>query len=126
MGCLIGLGTDIVEISRIKNAAGNWRERFVQRIFTPGEIEFCYCRNNPWPCLAARYAAKEAVFKALGTGITSWHEVEITGGGEQPVQVVLTGRAHKEACARGIDNILLTVSHNRDTAVAFAAATGKG
>lgn len=126
MARLIGLGTDIIEIKRIENAAKTWPDRFIRRIFTPGEINFCSRRKNPWPCFAARYAAKEAVFKALGTGVTTWHDVEILGGGDKPVQVVLFGRAQREAWAKGIEEILLTISHDRGTAVAFATATGKG
>ncbi|MBF7083160.1 holo-ACP synthase [Desulfallas sp. Bu1-1] len=125
MARLIGLGTDIIEIERVRKAAENSGGRFTRRIFTPGEIGLCTGRRNPWPCFAARFAAKEAVFKALGTGVTAWHEVEILGGGNQPVQATLTGTAKRIAREKGIDEVLLSISHDRGRAVAFATAIGK-
>ncbi|WP_341478871.1 holo-ACP synthase [Sporotomaculum syntrophicum] len=122
---IIGIGTDIIEIDRIKSAASRG-ERFLGRVFTAGEIAFCMRRRNPWPGLAARFAAKEAVFKALGSGVTAWREVEIHGGGNQPVQAILTGAAAQIARSRHIDNILLSVSHDRERAIAFATAISKG
>lgn len=125
MTSLIGLGTDIIEIERVKRASENSKGRFIKRIFTPGEISVCTGRRNPWPCFAARFAAKEAVFKALGTGLTSWHEVEITGGGNQPVQVTLTGAAKRAAREKGIVEVMLTISHDHGRAVAFATAINR-
>ncbi len=119
---LAGVGTDIIEIERIASTAGKFGERFLSRVFTPGEIDFCKRRGNPWPCLAARFAAKEAVFKALGTGITAWNEVEITGGGSQPVRVALSGAAARHARNNNITSILVSVAHDRGRAVAFATA----
>ncbi len=83
-------------------------------------------RHNPWPGLAARFAAKEAVFKALGTGVTVWHEVEIRGGGNQPVQVILTGAAVQIARTGHVDKVLLSISHDQGRAVAFATVISKG
>ncbi|WP_166511969.1 holo-ACP synthase [Desulfallas thermosapovorans] len=122
---IIGIGTDIIEITRIEKAARR-RERFLRRVFTSGEINFCMRRRNPWPCLAARFAAKEAVFKALGTGVTNWHEVEICGGGDGPVQVKLTGNALQHARSGQVSTVLLSISHNLGQAVAFATAIHKG
>jgi len=122
---ITGVGTDIIEIKRIEKAAAQG-ERFLRRVFTPGEIAFCMRRRNPWPGLAARFAAKEAVFKALGSGVTVWQEVEIRGGGNQPVQVILTGTAEQIARSQHIDQVLLSVSHDRERAVAFATAITKG
>nr|WP_281168125.1 holo-ACP synthase [Desulfoscipio gibsoniae] len=118
------MGTDIIEIARIEKAARRGK-RFLDRVFTPGEIAFCMRRRNPWPCLAARFAAKEAVFKALGSGVTTWHEVEIRGGGNQPVQVVLTGAAEQHALVGQVGGVLLSISHDRGRAVAFATAIRK-
>jgi len=122
---IMGIGTDIIEIERIKKAASRG-ERFLNRVFTLGEIAFCMRRRNPWPGLAARFAAKEAVFKALGTGVTAWHEVEIRGGGNQPVQAILTGAAKQIARSRHIEQVLLSISHDRGRAIAFATAITKG
>lgn len=96
--------------------------RFLNRVFTPEEINFCMRRRDPWPCLAARFAAKEAVFKALGTGFTAWHDVEVTGGGDRPVQVVLCGAAGRHARSERITAVLLSIAHDRGRAVAFAIA----
>ncbi|SFR09978.1 phosphopantetheine--protein transferase domain-containing protein [Desulfoscipio geothermicus DSM 3669] len=81
-------------------------------------------RRDPWPCLAARFAAKEAVFKALQTGVTAWQEVEVRGGGDRPVQIALTGATRQIARARGVANVLLSIAHDRGRAVAFATALG--
>lgn len=83
-------------------------------------------RRNPWPGLAARFAAKEAVFKALGTGVTTWQEVEIRGGGNQPVQAFLTGAAEQIARSLQVDKVLLSISHDRERALAFATVITKG
>ncbi|WP_347491564.1 holo-ACP synthase [Desulfoscipio sp. XC116] len=120
-----GIGTDIIEIARIEEAAAHRGKHFLNRVFTSGEIAFCLRRRDPWPCLAARFAAKEAVFKALGTGITAWHEVEIHGGGNRPVQVKLTGTAEQHAQTEQVGNILLSISHDRERAIAFATALRK-
>ncbi|MDI6801425.1 MAG: holo-ACP synthase [Thermodesulfovibrionales bacterium] len=64
---ILGIGTDIVEISRIKDAVEKWGERFLKKIFTENEISYCYKKKNPFPHLAARFAAKEAFIKALST-----------------------------------------------------------
>jgi holo-[acyl-carrier protein] synthase len=81
-------------------------------------------RRDPWPCLAARFAAKEAVFKALQTGVTAWREVEVRGGGDRPVQITLTGVARQKARASGVANVLLSIAHDRGRALAFATALG--
>jgi len=76
--------------------------------------------------LAARFAAKEAVFKALGTGVTAWRDVEIKGGGNLPVKVVLTGAASEKARTQRVSSVLLSISHNREYAIACAfAVTGE-
>jgi holo-[acyl-carrier protein] synthase len=64
---IYGIGTDIVEISRIKNAAQKWGERFLKKIFTENEIAYCYKKKDPFPHLAVRFAAKEAAIKALSS-----------------------------------------------------------
>jgi len=117
-----GIGTDIIEIARVARAAERGGNRFLNRVFTRREISFCMRRRDPWPCLAARFAAKEAVFKALGTGLTAWHDVEVTGGGGHPVQVTLSGRAEQHAGAEKISVVLLSIAHDRGRAVAFATA----
>lgn len=123
---VVGVGTDIIEIARIQKAAANKIDHnFIRRVFTEQEISFCSTRRNPWPSLAARFSAKEAVFKALGTGLTNWHEVEILGGGGKPPQVVLTGAAAQKATTLGISKVMVSLSHDHERAIAFAVAVGK-
>ena len=117
-----GIGTDIIEIERVARAAAKSGNRFLNRVFTAEELDLCLRRRDPWPCLAARFAAKEAVFKALGTGITAWHDVEVTGGGNRPVGVTLSGAAARRAKEEKIAAVLLSIAHDRGRALAFATA----
>ncbi|NQT72623.1 MAG: holo-ACP synthase [Chloroflexi bacterium] len=117
-------GIDIIEISRIGKAVDSWGERFLNRIYTPGEIT--YCRNRV-PELAARFAGKEAVMKALGTGHVgiSPRDIEILSSeGGSPV-VHLTGGARVRAEEIGLDNLVISLSHSRDYAIASVIG-GKG
>src|ERR1700733_16047594 len=78
---VIGLGTDLIEIERIERSVARFGERFLERVFTPGEIAYCYAKKTSAESLAARFAAKEAGAKALGTGTSrgvSWKEIEVT------------------------------------------------
>lgn len=111
-------GVDIVELHRIAGVVERYGDRFLRRIYTQGELDFCRGRI---PQLAGRFAAKEAVMKALGTGIrgVSWREVEVVRKGGQAPQVQLQGRAQLKAEALGIQELSLTTSHSKDYAVAF-------
>lgn len=122
---LFGVGTDIIEIARVQKAANKNGNRFINRVFTEYEISFCTARRNPWPSFAARFSAKEAVFKALGTGLTNWQEVEILNGGDKPLVVALSGATAQIARSLGISKILVSVSHDKERAMAFAVAVGK-
>jgi holo-[acyl-carrier protein] synthase len=77
---IIGLGTDIVEVGRIASAYAKFGESFLNRVLLPNEIAYCLAHKDPTPYLAARFAAKEAMAKAFGTGIGAelgWHDMEI-------------------------------------------------
>ena len=110
-------GIDIIEISRIRKAVDTWGERFLNRIFTDDEIE--YCRGRA-PELAARFAGKEAVMKALGTGHVgiSPHDIEILSSQQGAPLVHLKGSAQARAKEIGLDHLTITISHSRDYAVA--------
>ncbi len=125
---LIGVGADIVEIDRVKQAARHTNGRFLEKVFTLGERDFCDARRDRFACYAARFAAKEAVLKALGTGLAGcrWVDVEIVRNGKEPPEVLLHGGAAGIAAARGISRVLISLSHDRGRAVAFAIAAGKG
>ncbi|MEK9658342.1 MAG: holo-ACP synthase [Chloroflexota bacterium] len=113
----ITVGVDVIEISRIAATYARFGQRFVERIFTPAEA--AYCRGRA-PQMAARFAAKEAVMKALGTGTrgVGWREVEVTRERSGAPSVALHGRAAARAERLGIDRLAISLSHSREYAVA--------
>lgn len=125
---IIGIGTDIVEIDRIKLAVERSGNRFLERVYTSKEIAYCQTRRDRISCLAARFAAKEAVLKAIGSGLAGcrWVEVEVVRSQGSPPEVLLHGAAAALAARRGIKSFQITLSHSREFAVAFAVATGRG
>lgn len=124
---IAGIGVDIVEINRLKNAAARTGNKFLHRVFTSSERCYCEAKRDRFACYAARFAAKEAVLKALGTGLAGarWLDVEVDVqmGGCPMVQ--LHGKAAVLAGARGIGEILISLSHDRARAIAFAVAVRK-
>lgn len=113
----LSVGVDIIEINRVAATLARFGDRFLQRIYTAGEI--AYCRGRA-PQLAARFAAKEAVMKALGTGTrgVGWQEVEVTRKRSGEPGIALHGRAATRAEKLGIDRLALSLSHSRHYAVA--------
>lgn len=113
----ISVGVDIIEISRVAATVERFGDRFLKRIYTDGEI--AYCRGRA-PQLAARFAAKEAVMKALGTGTrgVGWQEVEVTRKRTGEPGIQLHGRAAARAEKLGIDRLALSISHSREYAIA--------
>jgi holo-[acyl-carrier protein] synthase len=92
---IVGIGLDATEIDRVRELVSRYGDRFLQRVFTPGEIAYCLRHRDPAPSLAARFAAKEAGMKALGTGRArgvAWRDVEVVRHGGPP-QLVLHGGA---------------------------------
>lgn len=120
---IVGLGLDLTEISRIATLLDRWGGRFAERIFTEGERRFAYARAEPARHFAARFAVKEAALKALAVprGLR-WHEMEVTGGGDRPPELVLSGRAAEVARERGVARLLVSISHDGDTAAAVVVA----
>ncbi|MGI9953168.1 holo-ACP synthase [Moorellaceae bacterium AZ2] len=117
------IGIDIIEIERIEKALDR-HPRFLQRVFTSREQAYCRGQRRPGASLAARWAAKEAVFKVLGLGWgqLSWKDVEIIVGDHGRPQVMLHGRGAEVAREMGIAGIDLSLSHNGNMAVAVAIA----
>ncbi len=113
----ICVGVDIIEIDRISATIERFGDRFLQRIYT--EEEAAYCRGRA-PQLAARFAAKEAVMKALGTGTrgVGWRDVEVARKRSGEPEIVLHGRAAARAEKLGIDRLAVSLSHSRKYAVA--------
>ncbi len=123
---MLSVGVDIIEIPRIQAALERWGERFLNRVYTPDELKRYRKRV---PELAARFAGKEAVMKVLGTGNrgVAWREVEILPiRGGKPV-VRLYNRAEARARMLGLTEVVISLSHSREYAVASAVgATGQG
>jgi holo-[acyl-carrier protein] synthase len=116
------IGTDIIEIARIKQAIDRWGERFLRRVYTETELN----RYGKSPqALAARFAAKEAVMKLLGTGArgVSWRDIETLAHPSGKPTVKLYGGAQIEASKLGIKEIDVSLAHSRDYAVAAAIGT---
>lgn len=112
------IGVDIVEIHRIKQAAEKWQDRFLQRIYTDIELQDC---GRRWASLAARFAAKEAVLKALGTGRNiGWHDIEVRRHENDAPYICLYGNARRMAGLLGIRNFAVSLSHSEKYAVAVS------
>lgn len=125
---ILGIGTDIVECVRIGKMIEQHGELFLRRVFTEREIRYCQARKHATEHFAGRWAAKEAILKALGTGWSrgvAWTDLEVRNdpGGEPKVMV--RGRARDAALARGIADVLVSISHCRTYATAYALALGR-
>ncbi len=117
----LGHGIDIIEIARIDKAISRWKNHFLQRVYTNAELKNYRKRISS---LAARFAAKEATMKTLGTGSISikWKDIEILNDTNGSPFIKLYGRAHAKAKEQGINNLRVSLSHNRDYAVASVIA----
>ncbi|MFA5535858.1 MAG: holo-ACP synthase [Bacillota bacterium] len=120
---IIGIGTDIIEIGRVEKAISR-RAGLLLKIFTEAERQYCFSRKNPWPSLAARFAAKEAVMKALGVGLSQcgFNEIEIKRNSQGKPEIFLAGKALAMAQKQGINYWHLSLSHNKNHGLAFALA----
>ena len=110
---IVGTGIDIAEPKRLEAAARRHGQRFLERVFTPAERAYCERRRNKWERYAARFAAKEAAFKALGTGWRGmrWQDVEVTNQPSGQPTLKLSGQARKLADRLGVQHISVSVSH---------------
>ena len=112
---VIGIGIDIIEIDRIKSNVEKYGDEFLNKVFTPNEIEYCMPKTNKYQHLAARYAAKEAVYKALATGWQeglSWQDVEITN---EPTGMPIANVSRKLKKFFSTDKELkISMSHSRN------------
>jgi len=122
---VIGLGTDLIEIERIEHSVARFGQRFLERVFTPGEIAYCHAKKGSAESFAARFAAKEAGAKALGTGISrgvSWKEFEVKRKPGQRPELHLSGRAAEIARELGVKRISLSLTHSRQMSMAVVVA----
>jgi len=119
---IVGVGIDLIEIDRIERALER-HPRFAERCFTPAEQAYCESRAYSPQHFAARFAAKEAVVKALGIGMTRWHEAEVVRGRGAPT-VILAGRCLQRASMLGVVEVMLSLTHSRGMAAAVAILRG--
>jgi holo-[acyl-carrier protein] synthase len=127
MSNIIGLGLDATDIPRIASTIERFGDRFLQRVFTEGEIAYCMKRRMPAIHFAGRFAAKEAAMKALGTGHTPevlWRGVEVVRRGGPP-QLQFHGGAARRAAALGAAGSLLTITHSDSLALAQVLLLGR-
>jgi len=125
---VLGIGIDLVEVARMRQALARFGDRFLERCFTPGERADCLSRRDPAPSLAARWAAKEATAKALGTGLggeVGWRDVEVVRTATGQPELRLTGAAAARLAARsGRVRFYLSLTHEKGMAAAAVIADG--
>jgi holo-[acyl-carrier protein] synthase len=125
---IMGIGTDIIECPRIGKMIETHGELFLRRIYTDREIRYCQSRKHAIEHFAGRWAAKEAILKALGTGRSrgiAWTNIEVRNGHDGQPRVLVCGAARETARERGIGDILISISHCRTYATAYALALGR-
>jgi holo-[acyl-carrier protein] synthase len=125
MGTVIGIGIDLEEIARVERVFAI--PRALTRVFTPHEIAYCQLKRHRFQHLAARFAAKEAVFKALGTGLSGglhWTDAEVRNEPSGKPYLILSGPAKALADRLGVHTILISLSHSRQYAIAQVTLLG--
>lgn len=124
---ILGTGIDIIEVARIAASYEQFGERFVRRVLVADEIAYCLTHKNPAPFLAVRFAAKEAISKAFGTGIGAqlgWQDMEIRRKESGEPYVVLHGKGVELFGARGAKKIHISLTHTENYAAATAVLEG--
>jgi holo-[acyl-carrier protein] synthase len=124
---ILGTGIDIIEVARIASSFEKFGEKFVNRILLPDEIAYCLTHKNPAPFLAARFAAKEAISKAFGTGIGAqlgWQDMEIRKKESGEPFVILHGKGKKLFESRKAKQLLVSISHTENYAAVTAVLEG--
>ena len=119
---IVGMGTDLAEVDRIELSIARFGARFLERIYTAGEIAYVAGKANHFERYAARFAAKEAGMKALGTGWSGgirWHDLEVTNLPSGRPMLLLHGKAAEHANGLGVRHIHLSLSHTATMAIAF-------
>ena len=124
---ILGIGVDLVDIARVERMLDRHQGRARDRVFTAGEIAYCNEAGRPGESYAARFAAKEAFFKAVGRGWgqgLAWTEVEVLSGGHGAPELRLHGAARKRADLLGVRRWHLSLTHTGETAAAFLVLEG--
>ena len=124
---ILGIGIDIIEVARVQGSFEKFGERFTHRILHPNEINYCLSHRVPGPFLAARFAAKEAISKAFGTGIGAqlgWHDMEVGRKESGEPFVILHEKGAALLKERGAQRVLISISHTTAHATAVAILEG--
>jgi holo-[acyl-carrier protein] synthase len=124
---IIGIGMDLVEVRRVERLLERHPDRALRRLFTASEVDYCNGKGLPAQSFAARFAAKEALFKALGTGLSggmAWHEVEVVSDPAGAPGIVLHGRAAAVANELRVKRIHLALTHTTEVAGASVILEG--
>ncbi|HTL73151.1 MAG TPA: holo-ACP synthase [bacterium] len=124
---ILGTGIDLIEVARIASSFERFGERFVNRVLLPDEIAYCLSHKNPAPFLAVRFAAKEAISKAFGTGIGAqlgWQDMEVRRKESGEPFVVLHGKGAELFASRGAQRLLISLTHTENYAAATAILEG--
>ena len=111
---VLGIGIDLVEVERIEESLARFGDRFLSRVYSEEERRYCMTKRKPAPSLAARFAAKEAASKALGTGINrgvAWRQIEVTRRPGEAPQLRLSAQAAERAERMGVARIVLSLTH---------------
>jgi len=120
---LLNVGVDVIEVERVQKVYKRQKDRFLKRIFTQEEVDYCFDKSNPFPHLAARFAAKEAVSKSFSTGIGKlfgWTSASVYHGLRMQPLIRLDYQGKKLLEALGATDVRITLSHTKGTAVAVA------
>ena len=125
---ILGIGIDIVKVERIKAAYKRLKYSFLKKVFTQKEIEYAFSKKDPFIHLSARFAAKEAFLKALGTGWSQgikWTDIEVIESQNGAPKITFSGVLSEKAKKKGVKNALLSLSHDKMDAVAVVVLTGE-
>lgn len=118
---IAGIGIDLVRIERIKKTVEKWGDSFLNRVFTRNELDYSYSHVLPYPHLAGRFGVKEAFLKAIGTGWgrgIGWTDIEVLRDETGKPKVILYGNLNNLILKKRIKEILVSISHERDYAIA--------
>ncbi len=116
---IYGVGIDLVKIDRMKDVVEKWEKKFLERVFTKSEISYCYEKKNPYLSLAVRFAAKEAMIKAISSEIpVSLTDIEIISSANGKPDMKVKGRLDKFLMDKGVKKIALSLSHEKEYGIA--------
>jgi holo-[acyl-carrier-protein] synthase len=123
---IYGIGTDIVKVERMREVVARWEERFLQRVFTPHEIEYCYHKKDPFPSLSVRFAAKEAVIKATGAHVSvPLIDIEVVNDDRGNPSIRPRGALRAFFRDHALSAVHLSLSHEKEYGIAFVVLEGQ-